>query len=883
MTPKITRVGVDRPANPDKHRRLVRVRTPDGVREEVVDPTTEQRFVAYFREVVDDEPGLILNAAGNVYLVAPDGTRTALAGGGGGGGLPPQWSQDNATGEVTASLVDASVERTMLTYQVPPDLEAAIYAFQLLDSDGNLISGLVDGEGTAFFIFSADGTFSSTLAPAHLEMHENGHGSFVYSGQDADLQVGRDSLVALHVDTHGQTTLGAIDADALASLLIKPTGEGIDQLALVVCQDGNRVVQIGPAGDTQIATTDGTVPLLVLTGPEGLSQPLLSALTFDGWGGGFDQAGQLSATVETGQHSLEAGNQSIFVTDGGIFVGAEGSSTLLSFYAVDPVGQQDATDGPSLVAALVAYGLLDSDSSWSGGGGGLPTGWTQDGDPANVDMQGGTLVGGEGAETGSSSTLIGLTDLATYQVGLSPVGFMVSSTIGAVTAQVDQGVISAPGVTNAFTADGSNGATVAFDAGGLTLIGLTDLTAADEQDMRLVSSPASGVRVHLSDPASFFDLKLSNGHAAFSVVDDGSGNAQIGFFATTPQPQQDATDGPSLVDALIAYGLLDSGSSWTGGGGGLALTGWTEDDSDPANVNTNGGVLFGDDGTNNFDIEPGVFGIESDTTEEHYFAQMGVGFVSVPGTDGTAYAANASGGGTVALDAGGLIIQNVSELLGDSALNVVGTYAVQITDVQALSGTGNGLMWLGTGIDGGQSLQLVLGDSAEFAHLWAADGTYTLPSGLVLGGDTVAMDAGTLPIINLQDPTNDEDAANKRWVLANSDVLPTGWSVNTPNAGDFFWQNSSAFVVFGPDATPDEPVLVFGGEDGSSLHMGATAGIQATPSSSTAYTASGSKGATVALDAGGLLVVGFQGLPTSDPGSLGALYTLAGALMVSAG
>lgn len=49
------------------------------------------------------------------------------------------------------------------------------------------------------------------------------------------------------------------------------------------------------------------------------------------------------------------------------------------------------------------------------------------------------------------------------------------------------------------------------------------------------------------------------------VSDDGSGNPVVGFFNTTGDTQQDATDGPSLVSALISYGLLDPGSSWTGG------------------------------------------------------------------------------------------------------------------------------------------------------------------------------------------------------------------------------------------------------------------------------------------------------------------------------
>lgn len=65
--------------------RTVRVRR-NGVIFDVEEPTVESRFVAYFGEPTTDAPGLILNSAGDVYLVGPDGTRTQLEGGGGGGG-----------------------------------------------------------------------------------------------------------------------------------------------------------------------------------------------------------------------------------------------------------------------------------------------------------------------------------------------------------------------------------------------------------------------------------------------------------------------------------------------------------------------------------------------------------------------------------------------------------------------------------------------------------------------------------------------------------------------------------------------------------------------------------------------------------------------------
>lgn len=53
----------------------------------------------------------------------------------------------------------------------------------------------------------------------------------------------------------------------------------------------------------------------------------------------------------------------------------------------------------------------------------------------------------------------------------------------------------------------------------------------------------------------------------FVAAFDESNVGQIGFFNAGAVYQQDATDGDSLIAALKVYGLLDSGSSWSGGGG----------------------------------------------------------------------------------------------------------------------------------------------------------------------------------------------------------------------------------------------------------------------------------------------------------------------------
>lgn len=72
--------------------------------------------------------------------------------------------------------------------------------------------------------------------------------------------------------------------------------------------------------------------------------------------------------------------------------------------------------------------------------------------------------------------------------------------------------------------------------------------------------------------------------------------------------------------------------------GGLP-TGWTEDDSDPASVNTHGGALaFDDDGN---------------------VTATAAGYFSQPGAGHPAFSAFGDSGATVALDGDGLLLSNV--------------------------------------------------------------------------------------------------------------------------------------------------------------------------------------------------------------------------------
>lgn len=113
----------------------------------------------------------------------------------------------------------------------------------------------------------------------------------------------------------------------------------------------------------------------------------------------------------------------------------------------------------------------------------------------------------------------------------------------------------------------------------------------------------------------------------------------------------------------------------SGGGGGLALTGWTEDASDPANLASNGGNL--DLGAGSLSIESGEILIDNFTNfgefrsgaavvgsdsgaegAETYAMRVGHGVTAAapPGT--AAFTALTAAGATVAFDANGLAIIN---------------------------------------------------------------------------------------------------------------------------------------------------------------------------------------------------------------------------------
>lgn len=656
------------------------------------DPTVEQRFVAYWREAPLDEPGLILDTAGLVFLVAPDGSRTQLPGGGGGSGLPPQWSQDDSIGAVTGAMVEGIDGGVILTFQTPDSFTSAFTAWQFLDADGNPIAGAVTGEGTSIFVSQADGSEAALGSDGVVYLldgdsgnqfrvaasvginFETGTGPVLVVDDTGDMQLGRDNLVSLHVNTHGQTTLGAIDADAEASLVIQATGEGLGLDAFRVHDDdGTSTVAIAPPGYTFIEPSAADEDSLTVN---------------YGAGGVALRVGSQVGGTRVIVYDAEAQNEFSVCFDGTslLVVDVEEGVAKLGFFGEGPIAQADATDGPSLIAALIAYGLLDGGgSSWSGG---LPTGWTEDAsDPANVDSNGGTLT----------------------------VGSLLSGT---------------PGARSAF---------------------------ASEDRIQLLNTDGSVVMT---------------AHSGADVP-----GSSIGFFGVTPDGQQDATDGPSLIDALIAYGLLDGGSSWSAD----PLPSWFMSGTGPPTGLTPSqqGALY------------------QNTTDGALYEAIGA-----TSADWIILGGHSTG----PLDTIGVAIRG-------QTMEVFAPASMILSDVSAwaVDASGDAIYWNPeNGGDGEQIAVIRLGTTGQITHTWSPDGSYVLANNdvpaptttlapgqvgvndsdtneayylaLTQGfvakplpevtaftvdpslGAVVAMDAGGLLIQDVQDPVDPQDAATKAYV-----------------------------------------------------------------------------------------------------------------------
>lgn len=146
--------------------------------------------------------------------------------------------------------------------------------------------------------------------------------------------------------------------------------------------------------------------------------------------------------------------------------------------------------------------------------------------------------------------------------------------------------------------------------------------------------------------------------------------ARVLSLITGDPERVDGVDENTYDLQLGPSGVATWKKSSTGGGGGLP-TGWEQDDSDPANVATNGGSLIvgpADLSSTGVEIDPGEIGVfDGDGNTVVDINDNGVR--SSPSNGSTCFEADDSNGATVALDA--------------SQLDVLGVRNLQVTEVDA--------------------------------------------------------------------------------------------------------------------------------------------------------------------------------------------------------
>lgn len=203
-----------------------------------------------------------------------------------------------------------------------------------------------------------------------------------------------------------------------------------------------------------------------------------------------------------------------------------------------------------------------------GGGGGLPTGWTQEGDPANVDTHDGTIVFGIGSVQGTDGAD------QTAQYGYQGWQAANSDTGEAYAAGLGNGFqAAAPTGVPAFSAFGAAGGTVALDAGGLDIVsdngagsvatvnpGSADFTAPADNTVNPGHAAVSAAEGIVSQPSGQTTAFEARGEGGATVALNAGGLTVTNFATLDPtSPPVVPLTAPTVqdvIDALVTLGLV---------------------------------------------------------------------------------------------------------------------------------------------------------------------------------------------------------------------------------------------------------------------------------------------------------------------------------------
>lgn len=134
-------------------------------------------------------------------------------------------------------------------------------------------------------------------------------------------------------------------------------------------------------------------------------------------------------------------------------------------------------------------------------------------------------------------------------------------------------------------------------------------------------------------------------------------------------------------------------------------------------------------------------------------APAGVGSLYEDTTNGALYVGTGAGN-TAWINVGGKgdgttptgIIQRNGAIIVTGS-GIVGG-GVELQDLLAWNGSGNGLAWQCSGVDGQQTLDVILGSAGQFITHFHADGTIEFPAGIRTGEPTVSGALATVQLVS---------------------------------------------------------------------------------------------------------------------------------------
>lgn len=178
-------------------------------------------------------------------------------------------------------------------------------------------------------------------------------------------------------------------------------------------------------------------------------------------------------------------------------------------------------DGRTLTGTLQFTDATEQPGS-GGGGGGLPTGWTIN-DPSDGDLNannGALFLGNGGIDAGDGAGVQGT-------FAKNAIECVDNAGSSFVQMDLEFGVLSTPTGATAFVASGDAGATIALDAGGLTIVNAGDISSDGTVDADALGPTITYVTDGTANPTTYVTPLVLNHTAVTGGLYAWSGAAYV--------------------------------------------------------------------------------------------------------------------------------------------------------------------------------------------------------------------------------------------------------------------------------------------------------------------------------------------------------------------